>query len=255
MPDVSVAIITKNEEYRLPRCLKSLGFSRDIVVLDSGSTDRTVSLAQDWGCRVFTEEWKGYGLQKNSAVAKCTCDWVLIVDADEVIPPETARTILSILNHPAADAYVLNRRNFLHGRWMKHAGYWPDPHIRLVNRTKGAFKGNIHERWHTEGIVKPLDAAIDHYAFGGYADMIRTMNDYSNVISKELYSSGKRVTVLSPVLHGMAMFLKIFIIEHGVLGGFDGFVTALTKAGGSFFKYAKLLEIQRSHSDREGGEE
>ena len=243
--NISVAVITKNEAERLPDCLKSISFADDIVVVDSGSSDGTVEIAREFGCRVSVEDWKGYGPQKNSAVGKCRHEWVLILDADERIPPETAAVIRDAIGNPLADAYRFRRKNYLHGRWLRHSGYWPDRQIRLVNRNLGSFRGTVHEQWATGGRVADLDAHIDHYAFSGYSDMLKTLNDYSTVIAEELYSSGRKANGISPVYHGIGMFLKIYFVERGFLDGMDGLVTALTKAGGSFFKYAKLLELQR----------
>ncbi len=249
LDNLSVAIITKNEEHRLPDCLKSVSFSGEIIVVDSGSTDNTVGIAREFGCRVYIEDWKGYGPQKNSALEKCSNEWVLLLDADERVPAETAGLIEDILKAPSADAYTFKRRNYLHGRWLKHSGYWPDRQIRLVNRNTGSFQSEIHERWTTEGRIEDLNAHIDHYAFSGYHDMLDTLNEYSTVIARQLFRSGRRANILSPLLHGAGMFIKIYFVEKGFLDGVDGFVTAITKAGGSFFKYAKLLELQREKND------
>ena len=153
--------------------------------------------------------------------------------------------IIRVLEKPAADAYSFKRKNYLHGKWLKHSGYWPDRQIRLVNRSRGSFKSVTHEKWVTPGRVRELDAQIEHYAFDSYSDMLKTLNEYSTIIAGELYARGKRATPLSPLYHGIGMFLKIYLIERGFLDGLDGLVTAITKAGGSFFKYAKLLELQR----------
>lgn len=242
---LSVAIITKNEEARLRGCLESVSFADDIVVVDSGSTDGTVEIAKEFGCRVFVEDWKGYGPQKNSAIAKCRHEWVLLLDADETLCQDSRKVLTDVLGNPGADAYTVKRKNFLHGRWLSHSGYWPDRQVRLVKRDRGSFHGTIHEKWMARGPVTDLDACIEHYAFRNYSDMLRTLDEYSTVIAADLYSRGKRATLLSPLSHGIGMFLKIYFLEKGVLDGFDGLVTAITKAGGSFFKYAKLLEIQR----------
>lgn len=244
---LSVAIIVKNEEMNLPECLKSVSFADDIVVVDSGSADRTVEIATEYGCHVFIEEWKGYGPQKNSAAGKCRHEWVLFLDADERVAVETKGVILRVLEKPEADAYRLKRKNYLHGKWMKHSGYWPDRQVRLVNKTKGSFHSVVHEQWVTNGRVQDLDAHIEHHAFSNYSDMLETLNDYSTIIARELFASGKRATPLSPLYHGIGMFLKIYFLKWGILDGMDGLVTALTKAGGSFFKYAKLLELQREN--------
>jgi glycosyltransferase involved in cell wall biosynthesis len=245
--NLSVAIITKNEEKNLADCVKSVSFADDIVVVDSGSTDKTVQIAKGYGCRVFVEEWKGYGPQKNSAVGKCSNEWVLLLDADERAASETKEAILKTLEKPVAVAYTLRRKNYLHGKWLKHSGYWPDRQVRLVNKDKGLFHGVIHERWEADGIVQDLDAHIEHYAFSNYSDMLMTLNDYSSIIAGELYASGIRTNPVSPLYHGIGMFLKIYVIGRGFLDGIDGLVTALLKAGGSFFKYAKLLELQRAN--------
>lgn len=244
---LSAAIITKDEEKNLPDCLKSVSFADEIVVVDSGSADRTVEIAKEFGCTVFVEDWKGYGPQKNSALNKCKNEWVLILDADERVPKESAAMISAAVQSSKADAYSLKRKNYLHGKWLQHSGYWPDRHIRLVRKDKGSFYPKIHEKWTTDGVVQELDAHIDHFAFSDYSAMLKTLNDYSTVIAQELFASGKRVTVLAPVYHGLAMFFKIYLIEKGFLDGMTGLVTALTKAGGSFFKYAKLLELQREN--------
>lgn len=244
---LSVAIITKNEEKNLSECLKSVSFADDIVMVDSGSVDRTVEIAKEFGCRIFIEDWKGYGPQKNSAVNKCINEWVLLLDADERVPVEAKEIIVKVLKNPDADAYSVKRKNYLHGKWLKHSGYWPDRHIRLVNKTKGSFRSMIHEEWVTDGHVQELDAYVEHYAFSNYSDMLQTLNEYSTIIARELYASGKKATILSPLYHGIGMFLKIYFLKWGILDGMDGLVTALTKAGGSFFKYAKLLELQREN--------
>ncbi len=248
--ELSVAIITKNEEARLPDCLRSIPFAGDIVVVDSGSSDGTVEIAKKSGCRVFTEQWKGYGPQKNSAIGKCRHPWVLLLDADERLSPGAAEIIRGALRDPGADAFTVKRKNYLHGKWLRHSGYWPDRQVRLVNRERGAFQGAIHEKWVTRGPVRDLDACIEHHAFSNYSDMLKTLDEYSTVIAGELYASGRRTNFLSPPCHGIGMFLKIYIVERGFLDGMDGFVTALLKAGGSFFKYAKLLELQREKENR-----
>lgn len=241
---LSAAVITKDEEKNLPGCLKSLSFADDIVVVDSGSTDKTIEIAKEFGCRVFVEDWKGFGPQKNSAVDKCKHEWVLLLDADERVPYETKETIEKALDKPTAEAYRFRMKHFVHGNWIKHAGYWPDWHIRLINKTKGSFLGMTHEKWVTAGRVHDLNAHIEHHAFSNYADMLTSLDEYSTIISRELFASGRRANPLTPLYHGIGTFLKIYLLQRGCLAGIDGLIIALTKAGGSFFKYAKLLELQ-----------
>jgi glycosyltransferase involved in cell wall biosynthesis len=246
---LSVAIITKNEEGNLPDCLRSVSFADDIVVVvDSSSTDRTVEIAESFGCHVFIEDWKGDGPQKNSAIAKCNHEWVLVLDADERIPEETQKVIMSIVNDPSsADAYSFPRKNYFHRRWIRYCGWWPDRIIRLVKRSKGSFQAITHGKWATSGALKNLDVPIDHYSFTSYSNMLSIMETRSTDMARELFDAGKRANVFTPFLHGITMFLKIYIIKLGFLEGFDGFIISITRAGGSFFKYAKLLEIQNEN--------
>lgn len=243
--DLSVAIITRDEEKNLPGCLKGVSSADDIVVVDSGSTDRTVEIAREHGCRVFVEDWKGFGPQKSSAVDKCRHEWVLLIDADERVPPETMEVIRKALMEPSSAAYRFRMKHHIGDRWIKHAGYWPDWHVRLVNKRKGSFLGMTHEKWVASGTVSDLDAHIEHYSFSDYSDMIKSMDEYSSIISKELFVAGRRANLLSPLLHGTGAFLRIYFLQMGLLAGMDGLVIALTKAGGSFFKYAKLLDLQK----------
>jgi len=246
---LSVAIITKNEEANILACHDSVSFADDVVVVDSGSTDATVEMARSRGCRVFVEDWKGYGPQKQSAVDKCKHEWVLLVDADERIPTEMRNRISEILKSPNADAYSFPRKNFLHGRWIKHSDWWPDRVIRLVRRKAGGFKNITHEIWTTKGVVDhSISEPIEHISFSGYPDMLAAMERYSTALAKDLYSRGERTNALSPVIHAMAMFIKIYFIKLGILDGREGFMIAKTKAGGAYLKYAKLLELQRKGS-------
>ena len=247
---LSVAIITKNEEERLPDCLKSVTFADEVLVVDSGSTDGTVALAKSLGAKVLTEAWRGYSGQKQFAVDQCLHDWVLILDADERIPQETAQSIKEELatNHPTISAYGFRRKNYLHGRWIKHCGWWPDRIVRLVNRRAGGFDGRpVHERWVTQGSVKELDAVIEHTSFRNYSELLAKMENYSNLASKELFDKKANVNALTPIFHGLWMFLRTYLLELGVLDGFDGFLISTTNAGGSFLKYAKAREMRVTH--------
>jgi len=247
---LSVAIITKNEEENLPDCLKSVYFADDIVVADSGSTDRTVEIAKEFGCRVFIEEWKGYGPQKNSAIDKCKHDCVLVLDADERIPEGTREEIIRIITTPdSADAYSFLRKNFFHGKWIRHCGWWPDRVKRLVKKGKGRFHSIVHEKWITTGSVKDSKVHIEHHSFNDYSEMLRKLDEYSTLAAAELYNAGFKPSILAPFYHAISMFFKTYILKMGLLDGLDGLVIAFTAASGSFFKYAKLLELQRFKND------
>jgi (heptosyl)LPS beta-1,4-glucosyltransferase len=244
---LSVAIITKDEEERLPNCLKSVTFADEVLVVDSGSTDGTVALAKSFGARVLVEAWRGYSGQKQFAVDQCLHDWVLILDADERVPQGTTQVIVRELarNDTTISAYGFRRKNYLHGRWIKHCGWWPDRIVRLVNRRAGEFDGRpVHEKWITQGNVKELDTVIEHLSFRNYSELLAKMENYSNLASKELFEKEANVNALTPIFHGLWMFLRTYFLELGVLDGFDGLVISITNAGGSFLKYAKAREMR-----------
>jgi glycosyltransferase involved in cell wall biosynthesis len=247
-PGLSVAVIACDEEERLPACLESASFADEIVVVDSGSRDRTLEVAKEAGARVFEEPWKGFSLQKQSAVDHCTHDWVLILDADERIPGETAAAIREVLasRQDGVTAFSFPRRNIFHDRWIRRCGWWPDRIVRLVDRREGAFDGRaVHERWLTRGREQPLDAALEHRSFRRYADLTVKMERYSDLAAASMHAEGRTAGPLTPPLHGLWMFFRTYVLELGVLEGFDGFVISLMNGGGSFFKYAKLRELAR----------
>jgi glycosyltransferase involved in cell wall biosynthesis len=244
---LSVAIITLNEEERLPECLKSVVFADELVVVDSGSTDRTTEIAESFGAKVLIEPWRGFSGQKQYAVSRCSNDWVLILDADERIPKETARVIQKVISSPgdSAVAFSFRRKNFLHGKWIRHCGWWPDRIVRLVRRGQGEFDGRaVHERWISKGNEIALDAVLEHISFRNYSELVAKMELYSNLAAGSMHEDGKVVGPFTPALHGLWMFFRTYFLELGLLDGFDGFVISVMNGGGSFLKYAKCRELQ-----------
>lgn len=243
---ISVAIITKNEAKRLPDCLRSVSFADEVIVVDACSEDHTVEIAKSLGASVFIEPWRGFSVQKQSAVDHCRNKWVLILDADERVPPETASCIKEITRNSAkgASAYSLKRKNYLHGRWIKSCGWWPNRVIRLVDRSQGAFDGkSVHESWRTTGSVIPLETSIKHLSFSNYSDLIKKMDHYSSLGSVSLHNETNSTNPFRALARGSWMFFKTYFLELGCLDGFDGFIISITNAGGSFFKYAKYREL------------
>lgn len=243
---LSVAIITKNEEKRISKCLESISFADEILVVDSGSSDNTVAVVKSFGCKVLLKPWQGYAKQKQFAVDNCANNWVLILDADERIPPQTADGIHKIIDQPKQkfSSYSFHRKNFFHNRWIRHCGWWPDRIVRLVDRRKGHFSNHlVHESWISEGEVKELDFVIEHFSFETYSDLIHKMEIYSSLAALEMYRNGKAIKWYSPITHGLWMFIRTYVLELGMLEGFDGFIISTLNSGGSFLKYAKLREI------------
>ncbi|MBN1615124.1 MAG: glycosyltransferase family 2 protein, partial [Deltaproteobacteria bacterium] len=174
---LSVAVITKNEQENLPGCLDSVAFAQQIVVVDSGSSDDTCRIASDLGCDVFSEDWRGFGPQKQYALDRCRHDWVLVLDADERVPQQTARVIRSLIQQPARDiaGYSFPRKNFFQGRWVRHGGWWPDRVTRLFLREKGRMTdAAVHEAVVVNGTVEALGWPLEHL----------TESDFSAILQK-----------------------------------------------------------------------
>lgn len=242
---LSVAIIAKNEADRIHACLESAGFADEILVVDSGSTDETPAIAGHMGAKVIHQDWLGYARQKQFAVDACENDWVLILDADESVPRDTADAVLAFLKQEGEKASAVSflRKNFFHGKWMKRCGFWPNRVVRLVNRKKGKMSESlVHESWIPEGNVFYSPYIIFHASFRNYADLIKKMQEYSSLSAKQMHLSGRTCSFVSPPGHGAWMFIRSYLLELGILAGFDGFVISLMNAMGSFMKYAKLYE-------------
>ncbi|MCL0072315.1 glycosyltransferase family 2 protein [Thermodesulfovibrionales bacterium] len=228
---LSVAIITKNEEERLPDCLRSVSFADDIVVVDSKSTDKTVEIAKEFGCRVFVEDWKGCGPQKNSAIDKCKHDWVLVVDADESIPEEAKSEIVRIINATpnSADAYSFPRKNFFHGKWIRHSGWWPDRGIRLFKKSKGRTNNSlVHESIEVNGTIKNLSTPIIHNSIKDLTFVLEKINIYSSLEAENLFRKGKQSSAFKAFFRGIMAFLKLYFLKRGFLDGHEGFVISFS---------------------------
>ncbi len=243
---LSVAIITKDEEIDLPGCLQSVSFAAEVVIVDCGSIDRTGEIARQFGARFFIEAWKGYGPQKNSALEKCSYDWVLIMDADERVPQETALKIGELISgDDSADGYSFRRKNLFHGKWISSTDWWPDEVTRLFKKSKSRFEGLTHERLVVDGVTKRLKCCIEHFSYNSYSELFRKLDDYSTEQAAQMLASGRRAGPADAVFRGAWMFFRNYFLRLGFTAGFDGFVISLSKGLGTFLKYAKLHELSR----------
>lgn len=250
---LSVAIITKDEEKNLPSCLESVGFARQIVVVDSGSTDRTLDIARGFGCDVHEEPWRGgFGAQKQLAIDQCREEWILVLDADERIPPETAAAINAAVTKapPEVAAFSFPRKNFFQGRWIRHAGWWPDRLVRLFRRGCGRMSAaSVHEGLEVDGEVVALEAPMEHYTESDLGKILCKIDRYSTLGAQEAYAAGRRATVAGAVARAALTFFQDYLLRGGILDGPQGLTLAVTDAVNKFFKYAKLADMER----RRGG--
>ena len=250
---LSVAIITKNEEANLARTLASVRWADEIVIVDSGSTDRTAEIAREFGAKFFVEEWRGFGAQKNSAIAKCSGDWVLSLDADEEVSAELAEDIRGLLrSQPEHEAYFLPRRNFFLGRWIRHGGYYPDPKLRLFRRGGAQFEERaVHETIRRSGPAGRLRGDLIHHAYPTLDAYIEHMNRYSALGATQAVPRGKTSRSIFTFLWNVfvipvATFKYNYFLRLGFLDGREGLLLHLYHSVYVSWKYAKAWEKGQS---------
>jgi glycosyltransferase involved in cell wall biosynthesis len=255
---LSVVIITHNEEANIGRTLESVrqlvcDGKGEIIVVDSGSTDRTVEIAQSFGAKVFVEEWKGYAAQKNSAIDKASGDWILSLDADEELGPGLAEQIEKATRGGSVSAFWISRRNqFLH-RWIKHGGYWPDRKLRLFRRGVASFESRlVHEDAKLmSGTTEQLQNSLIHHSYPTLSDYIDHMNRYSSLGAEMAVAKGQgRFSILNIVVRPWATFVYNYFFRLGFLDGQEGLLLHLYHAVYVSWKYAKAWELGKAK--REG---
>lgn len=246
-PSLGVAIITKNAAAHLAACLASLReLAADIVVVDSGSQDDTVAIAERHGARVFQHpEWPGFGIQKNLALSYLQTDWILSLDADEVLTPELAQSIAEAMRAGRADVYRLSRLSSMCGRWMRHSGWRPDYVARLFRRGHARFSDDlVHERLLYEGEAPLLGGELLHYSFDSLEEVIDKMNRYSTAGASQRLARGAGGGGMAAVIFkAWWSFCRAYIVRRGFLDGREGFIVAVSNAEGTFYRQLKLLYL------------
>lgn len=245
MATCSVIIITLNEEARIGRCLDSVAWADQIVVVDSGSTDGTVTICQAAGAEVYHRDWPGYGPQKNRALEFATGEWVLSLDADEYLSPELTIEIRNRLEDPGGcNAFRLPRLSTFCGRAMRHSGWWPDPVLRLFRRGRARFSDDlVHERVVADEPVTTLRGLLHHESVRTLDEARAKVDAYSTAGAEALHARGRRSSLMAAVSRGGWTFLRTFILQAGFLDGRMGFHLAVANARGSFHRHAKLAML------------
>ena len=244
---LSIAIITKNEAENLHDCLNSVRFADQIVVVDSGSNDDTVKIAHDFGCDVFVEKWRGFGPQKQFAIDKCKHRWVLVLDADERIPAETAAVIKDIVSNKSSDtaSYSFPRKNWFQGRWIRHL-WGGDRVVRLFQKGAGQMTPKaVHEAVDVTGVVGILDLPIEHFTASDLSKVLIKIDHYSTAGAQEAFNRGKKATICSALSRAVLAFFQNYFLKLGVLDGSQGLTLSILDSVNKFFKYAKLNELHR----------
>ncbi len=258
---LSVAIITFNEAENLERTLASVRFADEIVVVDSGSTDRTVEIARSFGANVFSEAWKGFALQKNSAIDQCVGTWVLSLDADEELTDELQAEIRNMLEAdaqivPQVDGYYVRLRHVFLGRWMRHGGYYPDMKLRLFRRLTVSGTAHftdrpVHESVTVAGRVETMKKDFLHHGYPNLEIYLEHMNRYSTLGARIIAAKGKVSRSWPAFLWNVALvpmltFVWNYIVRLGFLDGREGLLLHLYHSAYISWKYAKAWQIGRT---------
>lgn len=246
-PSLSVAVIARDEAHAIAACLESVAWADERIVLDSGSTDDTVAICRALGATVESTDWPGYGAQKNRAIARCSGDWVLSLDADERVSAELRTEIERVMAAPGdASGFRMPRLSSYCGRQMRHSGWWPDHVTRLFRRGRGRFSDDpVHERLVVEGTVATLRAPLLHEAFVDLEEVLDKVNRYSSAGARQMLAAGRKATLRSAIGHGTWAFVRTYLLRAGFLDGREGFMLAVSNAEGAYYRYLKLMLIDR----------
>jgi len=251
MNRLSICVITLNEELNLPRLLKSVeGLGDEIVVVDSGSTDRTVEIAHAAGARVLTRAWTNYGEQKNFAAAQASGDWILLLDADEQVGEELRASMLHWKSaEPEFRVYEMSRLAWFLGAWIRHSRWYPDWQRRLFDRRAAQFYGAIHESLQFDGKVGRLKGDLLHYTVRSLEELRQKSEEYSTLMAKAMFEEGRRDWRGGKWFGAPWTWFRYFMLGAGFLDGYRGFVIARVAAYTVWLKYSKLggLVEQKIH--------
>jgi glycosyltransferase involved in cell wall biosynthesis len=246
---ISVTIITHNEEDNIRDCLDSIKWADEIIVVDSGSTDRTVEICHEYTDKVFFNAWIGMKEQKQCAVDKASHIWIFSIDADERATEAIKQFIIRELKNPSYDGYRFPRQNYFLGKWLKYGGWYPDHVLRFFRRDKGHFGGiNPHDKVViTSGKVNTVQFPIIHHTYKSISQYLTKQNMYSGISAKELFYSGKKMPPHIIPIKALWKFMETYFIKKGFMDGFHGFIAAMGATYSMFWKYVQLWELSRKN--------
>jgi glycosyltransferase involved in cell wall biosynthesis len=246
---VSGVVICFNEEETIERCLESLTWCDEIVVVDSGSTDRTCELALRFTPRVIEQEFLGYVKQKNFALEQAAHDWVVCLDADEALSSDLQREVRNAIaaSDDRESGYVLDRVTYFLDIWHDRGEWYPDPQLRVFRRSRGRWVGlDPHDRVELDGPVRKLRGRLFHWNYRDLSDHVQTIDRFSAHLAREMHARGVRFRLRDLVFRPPGRFLKGYLLRQGFRKGLPGFLVSASTAYYVFMKYAKLWEIERS---------
>lgn len=252
MKSLSAVVIAYNEEEKISRALGSLKpVSDEIVVVDSYSTDRTMERCRDYTDRIYRRAWEGYRSQKQFATEQARHDWVLSLDADEELSPELQKEILTWKESlPVASAgYLLPRKTYFLGRWIRHTTWYPDWQLRLFRKSKGRWEGGrVHESFKVEGPAGRFRSPLLHYSYSSVSEYLEQLESFSALAAADYFDRGVRAGPAQLLFLPPVVFVKNYLLRLGFLDGVPGLIVSVLSAQSTFFKYLKLWELQQVKS-------
>lgn len=250
---ISIYVLTFNNRRTIERCLKSLDWAEELVVVDSGSTDGTYEICQRYTDKLYRREFQGHRDQYQYAADLTRRQWIMFVDADEEVPPELVEEIGGMLKSRAedVDGFFVYRRTYYLGKWIRYGGWYPDGEIRLYRRDKGRWEGALHAKIVVDGEVATLKQQYLHYTYRDISDQIQTIDKYSNIAAQDMAESGKKFCLLKLLFHPPFRFIKEYLFKSGFRDGLPGLIIVVSTMFYVFIKYAKLWEISISKKERE----
>jgi glycosyltransferase involved in cell wall biosynthesis len=245
MSKLSVIIIAKNESENIADCIKSANFADEVIVLDSGSSDDTNSIAKKLGAKVFNKPWKGYGQHKNLAIQLAEHEWIFSLDADERITPNLKREILKTINHSNLNVYDVPRRSLFVSRFIKHSGWHPDRTKRLFKKGSARFsEHHVHECLITKCEIGHLAESLIHYSYRDFETVLKKINVYSSLGARDLKNRGKRGSLKKAIFHAIWAFIRTYFLRLGFLDGREGLMLAISIGEGTYYRYIKLIYLK-----------
>jgi len=242
---LSVIVITKDEQDNIEDCLESVKWAEEIIIVDSGSTDKTEAICRKFTDNFYVKDWPGFGIQKQRSLELASHEWVLSIDADERVTPELKSEIIDkITQNSNVGGYLIPRLSNYLGKDIYHAGWYPDYTLRLVRRKDAYFtRDAVHEKMIVKRKVEKLSNHFVHFPFKNIEHHFQKMNDYSTLSANKMYEEGKKISWILIVLKTLLAFIRSYILKLGALDGWPGFTVSVSTSLSVYMKYVKLKEL------------
>lgn len=242
---ISAVIITRNEEKNISECIESLKWADEIVVIDSMSTDKTVEIARKYTDRIYKKEWEGYSKQKNYGILVSNSEWILNIDADELVTDMLRDEIITRTSLKSEICgYYIPRKNYFMGKWIKHGGWYPNYQLRLFRKGSGEFKDvRVHEGVTIVGYTDYLANPLIHHSYNNFDDFVERSNKYSTLAALDLFERNEKINIHHLVIKPLSRFLKMYLVHGGFIDGWRGFVLAVLYSYYVFIRTIKLWEL------------